>query len=104
MQKVTKLTKQRGFRLIFIFSYLPLYGWIYAFFHYKPGRALLDCQFVGLDNFKTMIMDKYALEELVRVLRNTFAMSFLGILTSPLPMLFFWERLPAFRFEKACRP
>lgn len=98
MKKVTGLYNQRGFRLflmispllllIFLFSYLPLYGWIYAFFNYKPGRALLDCQFVGFGNFKKMVMDKYALEELIQVLRNTFAMSFLGILTSPLPMLF----------------
>lgn len=98
MKKIAKLYKQRGFRLflivspllllIFVFSYLPLYGWIYAFFNYKPGRALFDCQFVGLGNFKKMVMDKYALEELIQVLRNTFAMSFLGILTSPLPMLF----------------
>lgn len=98
MKRVRELCKQRGFRLflmalpflilIFLFSYLPLYGWIYAFFDFKPGRKLLDCEFVGLKNFTRMFADKYALEELIGVMRNTFAMSFLGILTSPLPMLF----------------
>lgn len=98
MEKIYIRYKQRGFRLflmalpflilIFLFSYLPLYGWIYSFFDYKPGRKLLDCNFVGLGNFARIFADKYALEELVNVMRNTFAMSFLGILTSPLPMLF----------------
>ena len=98
LKRFTELYRQRGFRLflmilpllllIFIFSYLPLYGWIYAFFDYKPGRDLLDCEFVGFGNFKRMVMDKYALEELINVMKNTFGMSFLGILTSPLPMIF----------------
>lgn len=95
MKKKMGLFNQRGFRLflmaspllllVFVFSYMPLYGWIYAFFDYKPGRALLDCEFVGLQNFTRMVSDKYALEELIHVMKNTFGMSFLGILTSPLP-------------------
>lgn len=113
MKKISVLYKQRGFRLflmtlpflilVFLFSYLPLYGWIYAFFDYKPGRNLFDCQFVGLDNFKKMFIDKYALEELIIVMRNTFAMSFLGILTSPLPMIFavFLGEIGCLPFRKA---
>ena len=30
---------------VFIFSYLPLFGWIYAFFDYRPGLALKDMVF-----------------------------------------------------------
>ncbi|MCL2515445.1 MAG: hypothetical protein FWD85_13235, partial [Microbacteriaceae bacterium] len=26
--------------LVFLFSYLPLYGWIYAFFNYYPALGL----------------------------------------------------------------
>ena len=33
--------------LLFIFSYLPLYGWIYAFFDYTPPLKLSQCPFVG---------------------------------------------------------
>lgn len=50
--------RKAGFRLfllttpiligIFIFSYLPLLGWIYAFFDYKPGLSIWDCTFTGL--------------------------------------------------------
>ncbi len=93
-----KLLNQRGFRLflltlpllllVFVFSYMPLYGWIYAFFDYKPGRSLFSCDFVAFDNFKMMITDHYAMSSILRVLKNTFAMSFLGILTSMLPMIF----------------
>lgn len=98
MTKTKKLLDQRGFRLflmtlpflilVFIFSYLPLYGWIYAFFDYKPGRPLLSCEFLGFKNFTMMFTDKYAFAEIANVMKNTFAMSFLGIITSPLPMIF----------------
>lgn len=93
-----KIKNQAGFRLflmilpllvlVFIFSYLPLYGWAYAFFNYKPGRDLFACEFVGFDNFRMMIMDSYALRNIIRVMKNTFGMSFLGIATSAFPMIF----------------
>lgn len=97
-KKKTRLIDQGGFRLwllslpflilIFLFSYLPLYGWIYALFDYKPGRALLDCDFVGLENFTRMFTDKYAFQDIVRVMKNTLGMSLIGIVTSGLPMIF----------------
>ena len=98
MNAIKKMEKQSGFRLfllilpllmlVFVFSYMPLYGWIYAFFNYKPGKALFACEFVGLDNFKMMFADSYAVKNIVRVMKNTLGMSFLGILTSVLPMGF----------------
>ena len=98
MNAIKKMEKQSGFHLfllilpllmlVFVFSYMPLYGWIYAFFNYKPGKALFSCEFVGLDNFKMMFADSYAVKNIVRVMKNTFGMSFLGILTSVLPMGF----------------
>ncbi|MFQ9799726.1 MAG: hypothetical protein ACLR23_13230 [Clostridia bacterium] len=36
---------------IFIFSYLPLRGWIYAFTNYKPGYQWKDMDWVGFSNF-----------------------------------------------------
>lgn len=108
-KKKTRLIDQGGFRLwllslpflilIFLFSYLPLYGWIYALFDYKPGRALLDCKLVGLDNFTRMFADKYALEDIVRVMKNTLGMSLIGIATSGLPMMF-----AVFLAEIRCKP
>lgn len=96
--KKTPLLQQRGFRLFllitpfivltFALSYLPLYGWGYAFFNYKPGIPLSSERFVGLKNFTSIIADKYALQDIMRVLRNTFAMSFLNLFSHPLPMFF----------------
>jgi putative aldouronate transport system permease protein len=98
MNGLKKLLYQRGFRLfllilpllllVFVFSYMPLYGWIYAFFDYKPGRSLFSCDFVAFDNFKMMLTDHYAMSSILRVMKNTFAMSFLGLLTSMFPMIF----------------
>ncbi len=101
--------KQSGFRLflmilpllalVFVFSYMPLYGWIYALFDYKPGRPLFDCEFVGLYNFTRMFSDIYYFEDLVRVMKNTLGMSLIGMATSPLPMLF-----AVFLAEIKCMP
>ena len=42
--------------LLFLFSYLPLYGWVYAFFDYRPPKKLADCAFVGLNWFQGMVL------------------------------------------------
>lgn len=76
------------FIFIFIFSYLPLYGWIYAFYNYKPGLSLTPEKYVGFKYFISMVSDPVTIGEVLRVMRNTLAMSFLGLFTSPLPMLF----------------
>ena len=57
---------------VFMFSYVPLGGWVYAFFDYRPGLSLADCQFVGLDVFAKIWQNR---DELFRVLRNTLVLS-----------------------------
>ena len=74
--------------LVFLFSYFPLHGWIYSFYDYKPPRSLSDCDFVGLYWFKMLFSNKTQVAQLVQVLKNTFAMSFLGIITSIFPLFF----------------
>jgi len=73
---------------VFIFSYLPLHGWIYAFFDYRPGLKLSQVDFTGFKYFTMIVSNAVRVSQVTRVLRNTFAMSFLGILFSPLPMIF----------------
>lgn len=70
---------------VFMFSYVPLGGWVYAFFDYRPGLSLADCQFVGLDVFAKIWQNR---DELFRVLRNTLVLSGMGLLSSPLPVIF----------------
>lgn len=74
--------------LCFAFSYFPLHGWIYAFFDYKPPIPLSDSKFVGMKWFKMLFANKTQVSQMVQVLKNTFAMSLLGILTSVLPIGF----------------
>ena len=106
------LIKQRGFRLFLmispfvaltlLLSYLPLYGWAYAFFNYKPGLPLTSERFVGFANFVSIFSDSYAISDILRVLRNTFALSLLNIAALPLPMAFaiFLSELRSTRFKK----
>jgi len=74
--------------LVFIFSYLPLYGWIYAFFEYRAGLKIFETKFIGFKYFLSLVNNPVTASEIVRVLRNTFVMSFLGILTSWMPVAF----------------
>ena len=88
---------------IFIFKYLPLWGWSYAFFQYKPGRSLFSCKFVGWQNFTALFGNPVMRSNLLRVLRNTFGIQFLNYLLMPLPMLFaiFLSEIKNTKFQKA---
>ena len=74
--------------LCFLFSYFPLHGWIYAFYDYRSPLKLSQCDFVGFQWFKMLFGNSAQLKQLIQVLKNTFAMSLLGVLTSFLPVLF----------------
>lgn len=72
--------------LVFVFNYIPLFGWVFSFFDYKPGIPLTDSEFVGLKYFALAFESGGG--ELLRVLTNTLVISFLGILVSPLNVIF----------------
>jgi len=106
--KKTKLDRE-GIRLtlmalpfvafVLAFSYVPLFGWVNAFVHYRPGIPIFKSPFKGLYYFTVMIQEKSAM---LRVLRNTLVMSFLGILCSILPIIFaiLLSELPFNRFKR----
>lgn len=73
--------------LIFIiaFKYVPIAGWGLSLIRYKPGLQFWQCEFVGLDNFKMLFTQGATL---LKVLRNTFAFSGLGLLFFPIPLIF----------------
>lgn len=71
--------------LVILFNYVPLFGWIYSLFDYRPGISLWKCDFVGLEYFKLFLTDKY---DMYRVMKNTIVFALIGYLVSPLPMLF----------------
>ena len=72
----------------FIFSYLPLWGWRYAFFDYTSGGSLSKDNFVAFKWFTLLFQNEATRADIVRVLRNTLAMSGLGIATSWVAMAF----------------
>lgn len=73
--------------LVLLFCYYPLYGWIYAFFDYKPPFPLSWDKFVGFKWFVSMVDNPVKLKEILKVLRNTFAMSGISLLFSWFPMI-----------------
>ncbi|NLK45437.1 MAG: sugar ABC transporter permease [Treponema sp.] len=88
--------------LIAVFSYYPLYGWIYAFFDYKPPFPLSWEKFVGFKWFVSMVENPIKIKKLLQVLTNTFAMSGLSLLFSWFPMIFavFLNEIKSVRFKK----
>lgn len=74
--------------LTFLFSYLPIYGWRFAFFNYEAGDQLTADKFVGFQWFSYLFENSATRGDLLRVLKNTLVMSGLGIATSWLPMAF----------------
>ena len=85
--------------LVAVFSYYPLYGWVYAFFDYRPPFPLSMDSFVGLKWFKAMVENEVKLKQTLNVLKNTFAMSGLSLLFSWFPMIF-----AVFLNEIKCKP
>jgi putative aldouronate transport system permease protein len=88
--------------LVFMFSYFPLFGWVYTFFDYKPPIPLSRSPFVGLHWFSYLFGNRIRILQLWQVLTNTFAISGLGILFSWLPMAFaiFLNELRSTRYKK----
>ena len=88
--------------LIAVFAYYPLYGWVYAFFDYKPPFPLSWDKFVGFKWFISMVENPIKVKKLLQVLTNTFAMSGLSLLFSWFPMIFavFLNEIKSVHFKK----
>lgn len=74
--------------IVAVFSYFPLYGWIYAFHDYRPPFPISSETFVGFKWFETIISNPTRVKNILRVLRNTFAMSGISLAFSWFPMVF----------------
>jgi len=85
--------------LIFMFSYVPLVGWSYAFFKFVPGVPLADSRFVGWFNFQYILRD---MRNITQVLKNPFIFYGLQLLNSVIPVLLaiLISELPGKRYKK----
>jgi len=91
-----------GLIYVFVFCYLPLWGWILAFLDYKPGRIIRDCEFVGLHNFTVMFGNAFLRKNIFQSLKNTLGIHFLSYLWMPINMFFavFLSELRNKKFQK----
>lgn len=70
---------------VFVFNYIPLWGWTMAFQNFKPARSFMEQEWVGFDHFIALFQD----ERFFLALRNTLAMSLMGlILGFVIPIIF----------------
>lgn len=69
----------------FVFNYLPIWGWTMAFQNYKPSKSFGEQEWVGFKHFIDLFQD----ERFYLVLRNTLAMSLMGLVFGFVVPIFF---------------
>lgn len=57
--------------LLFIYSYIPMFGLVIAFQKYLPAKGIMGSKWIGLQNFKTL----FGMPGFFRALRNTLTLS-----------------------------
>ncbi|MDR2900220.1 MAG: ABC transporter permease subunit [Treponema sp.] len=62
--------------LLFIYSYIPLFGNVMAFQRFRPNLGFFRSEWVGLDNFRYV----FALPDTMQVLWNTFFIAIMKII------------------------
>ncbi|NOU87215.1 ABC transporter permease subunit [Paenibacillus sp. LMG 31460] len=68
----------------FIFKYFPMYGAVIAFKDFSPAKGIWGSDWVGFQHFKDFFQSYY----FVRVLRNTFLISFYNLIFGfPAPII-----------------
>lgn len=72
------------FLWVLIFNYAPLWGWAIAFVDYIPGISVWHSKFAGLKYFFRLFRST---SDFLLVIRNTLALSFLNIVTMPIPVI-----------------
>ncbi|MDO4741524.1 MAG: ABC transporter permease subunit [Eubacteriales bacterium] len=70
--------------IVLFMKYVPIMGWVLSVFEYRPGRSILECEFVGLKYFEMVFTDW----DIMNTFKNTLIFSGIGYLISPLPMIF----------------
>ncbi|MDR3019709.1 MAG: ABC transporter permease subunit [Treponema sp.] len=79
---------------LFIFKYIPIWGWTMAFQDYKPHLGFFDQKWVGLKHFQEL----FNAPLFYRALQNTLGMSILGLVFGTLSALGFAILLNELRF------
>ncbi|MCL2059873.1 MAG: ABC transporter permease subunit [Oscillospiraceae bacterium] len=74
-----------GIALVFIFSYLPMFGVTLAFRDYQVAKGIWGSPWVGLKYFRQFVNDPF----FFRIVRNTVLLNFYSLIFSfPMPVIF----------------
>ena len=74
-----------GIIMLLIFAVVPMFGILIAFQNYVPAKGITGSEWVGLENFKTLLM----LPDSFEVLRNTLVLAIAKmVLGTVVPVLF----------------
>lgn len=85
---------------LFIFKYLPLWGWTMAFQQYMPGKGFFEQKWVGVKYFILMFKD----DLFYNAMRNTLAMSLLSLafgFTLPIILAILINEIKGNKFKKS---
>lgn len=88
-----------GILLVFIFSYIPIYGITIAFQDYNPAKGFFGSEWVGLQYFEMFFKSPFAF----RLLKNTFLLGLYSLLWSfpaPIILALLLDQLPYKKFKK----
>ena len=87
---------------IFYACYFPIWGWGYAFVEQKLGKSLFEMEFVGLQNFKTILGTPLLRKQTIQSILNTIGIQTINFLLMPLPMFFaiFLSEVKSKKFQK----
>lgn len=77
-QKFLMIVAFFAFAYGIVFCYAPLVGWLMAFQQYKPKTGIFGSKFIGFDKFEFLFGD----ERFLQVIRNTFVMGALNLVTT----------------------
>lgn len=88
-----------GVILVFIFSYIPMYGILMAFQKYNPAVGIMGSEWVGLKYFKMFFENPFAW----RLIKNTLLLGMYYLFWSfpfPIILALLLDQLPSQRFKK----
>ena len=86
----------------FVFTYLPLWGWLMAFQKYNPKLSVWERNWVGFANFRMLFQD----ETFYLVMRNTLAMSMMSLIagfTIPIAFALLLNEVKNMAFKKTAQ-
>src|SRR5215207_5410194 len=72
-----------GLALIFVFSYIPMFGIVIAFKNYQPASGIVESPWIGLRNFEFLFGSNTAW----RITINTLYLNAIFIITSTIAAL-----------------